>query len=168
MFVFCVSAFWHRFGATYTLFAKRGAFREIRRHSTVPGALNKKNYKMLSPLQLGAQHVEDVLSSVSEQTARLAAAVSNVSAALEQRATRDDVRAAGEAQRGQVAALAQRLAALERAVTVRESAFLCDFFGFFCFFLGFFVHVLSYAWYTLRSFLPQKSSTGSPFPPRSC
>ena len=67
---------------------------------------------MLSPLQLGAQHVEDVLSSVSEQTARLAAAVTNIGAALEQRATRDDVRAASQAQAGEVAALAKRLAAL--------------------------------------------------------
>ena len=76
---------------------------------------------MLSPLQLGAQHVEDVLSSVSEQTARLAAAVTNIGAALEQRATRDDVRAASQAQAGEVAALAKRLAALESAVTVGDA-----------------------------------------------
>ena len=72
-------------------------------------------------MQLGAQHVEDVLSRVSEQVSRLAASVSNVSGALELRATRDELRASGEGATAEIAALTARVAALEKAVTVRCS-----------------------------------------------
>ena len=59
---------------------------------------------------------------MSEQTARLAASVSNISAALEQRATSDDLRASAQGQAAQIEALSQRMEALERAVTVRAES----------------------------------------------
>jgi len=76
----------------------------------------------IGSLQAGALHTEKVLQQISEQVARLASAVSNISAALEVRATHGDLRAAGERSEGKFSSVEERLSRLERAVTVRTNA----------------------------------------------
>jgi hypothetical protein len=73
----------------------------------------------IGSLQAGALHTEKVLQQISEQVARLASAVNNISSALEERATHADLRAAGENNQANFSMIEQRLARLERAVTVR-------------------------------------------------
>ena len=78
-----------------------------------------KSMEPIGSLQAGALHTEKVLQKLSEQVARLASAVANISTALEVRATRNDLRAASDNNQSQFLQMQERLTLLERAVTVR-------------------------------------------------
>ena len=78
----------------------------------------------IGSLQAGALHTEKVMQTISEQVARLASAVSNITAAIESRATHTDLRAAGENNESKFSLMEARLLSLERAITVRTPATL--------------------------------------------
>ena len=75
----------------------------------------------IGSLQAGALHTEKVLQQISEQVARLASAVSNISSALEERVTHADLSVASNKSDSNYSSVEERLARLERAVTVRAS-----------------------------------------------
>lgn len=76
----------------------------------------------IGSLQAGALHTEKVMQQISLQVARLASAVSNISDALEVRATHNDLHAVNESSASNFARMEERLAQLERAVTVRATS----------------------------------------------